>query len=45
MIIVGELINASRKAVKAAIESKDAEAVKKLARDQYDAGAINPAIK
>ena len=39
MIIVGELINASRKVVKAAIESKDAMAVKKLAQDQYDAGA------
>jgi len=39
MIIVGELINASRKAVKAAIESKDEAAVKKLAQDQYKAGA------
>ena len=39
MNIVGELINASRKAVKAAIESKNEEAVKKLAKDQYEAGA------
>ncbi|MFW5636832.1 MAG: methyltetrahydrofolate cobalamin methyltransferase [Thermodesulfobacteriota bacterium] len=39
MIIIGELINASRKAIGAAIEGKDAEAIKKVARDQFEAGA------
>lgn len=39
MIIIGELINASRKAIKAAIEGKDAAAIQKVARDQAEAGA------
>ena len=39
MIIVGELINASRKSVGAAIENEDVEAVKKLALDQAENGA------
>lgn len=39
MIIVGELINASRKPVAAAIEAQDAEAIKKIARDEFEAGA------
>ena len=39
MIIIGELINASRKAIKAAIEAQDAEAIQKVASDQADAGA------
>ena len=39
MIIIGELINASRKAVKAAIEAKDGAAIAKLAQDQAEAGA------
>lgn len=39
MIIVGELINASRKKVGAAIEENDAEAIKTLARDQAENGA------
>ncbi|MHB9095817.1 MAG: methyltetrahydrofolate cobalamin methyltransferase [Eubacteriales bacterium] len=39
MLIVGELINASRKLIAAAIEAQDAEAIKKVARDQRDAGA------
>lgn len=39
MIIIGELINASRKAIGAAIEAQDAEAIKKVARDQFEAGA------
>ena len=39
MIIIGELINASRKAVKAAIEGKDGEAIAKLATEQAEAGA------
>lgn len=39
MIIIGELINASRKAIGAAIEGKDAETIKKVARDQFEAGA------
>lgn len=39
MIIVGELINASRKAITEAIRSRDAEAVQTIARQQHDAGA------
>lgn len=39
MIIVGELINASRKAIKAAIEAKDTKGIKQIAKDQFDAGA------
>ena len=39
MIIIGELINASRKAIKAAIEARDAEAIQKVAKDQDAAGA------
>ena len=39
MIIIGELINASRKAIKAAIEAGDATAIQKVATDQAEAGA------
>jgi 5-methyltetrahydrofolate--homocysteine methyltransferase len=39
MIIIGELINASRKAVGAAIEAQDAAAIQKIAQDQHTAGA------
>jgi 5-methyltetrahydrofolate--homocysteine methyltransferase len=39
MIIVGELINASRKSVGTAIEKNDAETIKKLALDQTAHGA------
>ena len=39
MIIIGELINASRKAIKAAIEDQDAAAIQKVAKDQAEAGA------
>jgi 5-methyltetrahydrofolate corrinoid/iron sulfur protein methyltransferase len=39
MIIIGELINASRKTIKAAIEAKDAAAIQQVARDQAAAGA------
>ena len=39
MIIIGELINASRKAIKAAIEAQDAAAIGKVATDQAEAGA------
>jgi 5-methyltetrahydrofolate--homocysteine methyltransferase len=39
MIIVGELINASRKAVAAAIEAQNGAEIKKLAREQAEAGA------
>jgi len=39
MIIIGELINASRKAIGEAIEAGDAEAIQKVARDEVDAGA------
>ena len=39
MIIVGELINASRKAVGTAIENKDTKAIQQLAIDQAENGA------
>jgi 5-methyltetrahydrofolate corrinoid/iron sulfur protein methyltransferase len=39
MIIIGELINASRKAIKAAIEAQDAAAIQKVAQAQAEAGA------
>lgn len=39
MIIIGELINASRKAIKAAIEAQDAAAIQQVAKDQAEAGA------
>jgi len=39
MIIVGELINASRKAIAAAIEAGDTAFLEKVARDQEEAGA------
>ncbi len=39
MIIIGELINASRKAIGAAIEGQDAAAIQKVAEDQHTAGA------
>jgi 5-methyltetrahydrofolate--homocysteine methyltransferase len=39
MIIIGELINASRSAIKAAIEAQDAAAIQKVAQDQAEAGA------
>ncbi len=39
MIIIGELINASRKTIKAAIETRDTEAIQKVALDQAEAGA------
>ena len=39
MIIVGELINSSRKVVAEAITSQDAETVQKIASDQFKAGA------
>ena len=39
MIIIGELINASRKAIGAAIEARDAAAIQKVASDQNAAGA------
>ncbi len=39
MIIVGELINASRKNIATAIESKDVEAIQTIARDQHAHGA------
>ncbi len=39
MIIIGELINGTRKAVAAAIAGHDAEYIAKLARDQEAAGA------
>jgi len=39
MIIIGELINASRKAIGTAIEAQDAAAIQKVAQDQHAAGA------
>lgn len=39
MIIIEELINASRKAIGAAIEARDAEAIQKVAKDEMEAGA------
>lgn len=39
MIIVGELINATRESVKKAIESRDAEVIGKMAAAQAEAGA------
>jgi 5-methyltetrahydrofolate--homocysteine methyltransferase len=39
MIIVGELINASRKAIAEAIEKEDAAAIQKIATDEHDNGA------
>jgi 5-methyltetrahydrofolate--homocysteine methyltransferase len=39
MIIVGELINASRKKIAPLIESRDTEAIQKIAEDQRESGA------
>ena len=39
MVIVGELINASRKGIKTAIESQDQETIQQIAKDQFEAGA------
>lgn len=39
MLVVGELINSSRKAVKAAIEAENITEIQKLAKDQHDNGA------
>jgi 5-methyltetrahydrofolate--homocysteine methyltransferase len=39
MIIAGELINASRKSICAAIETKDSAAIQAVAKDQREAGA------
>lgn len=39
MIIIGELINASRKAISAAIEAQDKDAIQQVARDEHEAGA------
>ena len=39
MIIIGELINSSRKPIKAAIEAKDADSIRKIASDQAENNA------
>jgi len=39
IIVVGELINSTRKSVKAALEAKDEAAIRRLAREQVEAGA------
>ncbi|HBV88722.1 methyltetrahydrofolate cobalamin methyltransferase [Desulfosporosinus sp.] len=39
MLVVGELINASRKAIGEAIKAQDAEYIQKIAREQAEAGA------
>jgi len=38
VIIIGELINASRKAIGAAIEAQDKDAIQQVARDEHAAG-------
>jgi len=39
MLIVGELINDSRKAIAGAIEAQDKDAISKVAKDEFEAGA------
>lgn len=39
MIIIGELINASRKQIAPAIENKDADTIQKIAKDEKENGA------
>ena len=39
MLIVGELINASCKAIAAAIESRDQAVIQQVAKDEHEAGA------
>ncbi|WP_425060164.1 5-methyltetrahydrofolate:corrinoid/iron-sulfur protein co-methyltransferase [Sporomusa carbonis] len=39
MIIVGELINSSRKAIAAAIEAQDVKQIQKVAQDEFAAGS------
>jgi 5-methyltetrahydrofolate--homocysteine methyltransferase len=39
MFIIGELINSTRKRIRAAVESRDADYIKEVARKQADAGA------
>lgn len=39
MFIVGELINSSRKPIKAAVDAQDSEEIQKIAKDQHDHGA------
>lgn len=39
MLIIGELINTSRKAITEAVEKKDAEYIKQIAKAQVEAGA------
>lgn len=39
MIIIGELINASRKSIAEFIKTQDADAIKKVAQDEFEAGA------
>ena len=39
MLIVGELINASRKTIASSIENQDTKAIQKVAKDQVDRGA------
>lgn len=39
MILIGELLNASRKVIKKAIEERDTEAISQVASDQAEAGA------
>lgn len=39
MLIIGELINTSRKAIKEAVQKKDANYIQQVAREQLEAGA------
>ena len=39
MFIIGELINSTRKRIRAAVESRDADYIKEVVRKQAEAGA------
>jgi len=39
MLIIGELINTSRKAIKEAVEKKDSKYIQQIAKEQFEAGA------
>lgn len=39
MLIIGELINASRKSIATHIENEDVDAIQQVAKDQFEAGA------
>jgi cobalamin-dependent methionine synthase I len=39
VLVIGELINTSRKAIKEAVDKQDAEYIKNIAKEQFEAGA------